>query len=135
MIRFQRLGDIGVDTGDVVCFSSEQCLKIAERLGIDFNTLIKGYGGLECNFNSDGCYDVCKVFAVQKDGETYDMVLIGGDIQNFHRFLNHDEPTIDEFVDSHPKSEEIGCGKDFKIEIFNEVFAEYRQQLLSKPKV
>jgi hypothetical protein len=133
IIRSKELGVISVDAGDVVCFSMDRCLDIAERLNMGVDSFIRNFSGVECNFGADGGYGVDKVIAVQKDGTTYDVVLIGGDIRNFRRFLTVFEPTFNEFMDSHPRSKEIGHGKDFNKDLFQEIAEEYHQRLLDKP--
>ncbi len=132
-IKSEELGVIAVDAGDVVCFSMDSCLDIAERLNVDVDTFIRNYRGVECNFRAEGGYGVDQVIAVQKDGSTCDMVLIGGDIKNLRRFLTDDEPTFREFMDSHPRNQEIGFGENFKKDIFIEISKEYSQQLLDNP--
>lgn len=132
-IKRRELGVISVDAGDVVCFSMDRCLDIAERLKLDVDTFIKRYDGVECDFRADGGYGVDQVTAVQDDGKTYDMVLIGGDVNHLRRFLTEDEKSFHEFMESHPRAKEIGSGQDFNHALFGEIAKEYHQQLLSKP--
>lgn len=132
-IKRKELGVISVDAGDVVCFSMDRCLDIAERLNMDVDTFIRRYGGVECDFRADGGYGVDKVTAVQDDGKTYDMVLIGADTARLRRFLTEDELNFHEFMEGHPRSGEIGSGEDFNHALFAEIAKEYHQKLISKP--
>jgi len=132
-IKRRELGVISVDAGDVVCFSMDRCLDIAERLKMDVDTFIQRYNGVECDFRADGGYGVDQVTAVQDDGKTYDMVMIGGDVTHLRRFLTEDEKSFHEFMESHPRAKEIGSGPDFNHALFGEIAKEYYQQLISKP--
>jgi hypothetical protein len=132
-IKRRELGVISVDAGDVVCFSMDRCLDIAERLKLDVDDFIKLYDGVECDFRADGGYGVDQVTAVQDDGETFDMVMIGGDVTRLRRFLNEDEGNFHEFIEAHPRSKEIGFGENFNHALFAEIAEEYHQKLLAKP--
>jgi hypothetical protein len=132
-IKSKELGVISVDAGDVVCLSMDCCLDIAKRLNMSVDNFIRNFRGVKCEFHSDGGYGVDKVTAVQQDGSTCDMVLIGGDTKNLRRFLNEDEQGFNEFMDSHPRNGEIGFGKEFNGELFAEIADEHRRQLLDNP--
>lgn len=129
-IKSKELGVISVDAGDVVCFSMDSCLDIAERLNMGVDSFIRQFSGVQCDFRSDGGYGVDKVTAVQQDGSTCDMVLIGGDIKHLRRFLHEGEQGFSEFMDSHPRSGEIGFGSEFNKELFAEIVNEHRQKML-----
>ena len=130
-IKSKELGIISVDAGDVVCFSMDRCLDIADRLNMSVDNFIKSFSGVNCEFHSDGGYGVDKVTAVRQDGSTCDMVLIGGDTKNFLRFLNEGEQELNEFIDSHPRLGEIGFGNEFNRVLFAEIVHEHRRQLLN----
>ena len=100
MIKSHELGVISVDAGDVICFSMDEVLRMAERQHMDVDDFISQHKGVECDFRSDGGYGVDKVIAVQQDGTTFDMVLIGGDVKNLRRFLLEEEPNFEEFVEA-----------------------------------
>lgn len=132
-IQSRELGVISVDAGDVVCFSMDEVLKMAERRNMDVDDFIKRHRGVECDFRADGGYGVDKVTAVQQDGKTYDMILMGGDTKNLRRFLLEGEPSFHEFMESHPRHGEIGHGEDFNHEVFSEISKEYHEKLVSNP--
>lgn len=131
-IKFKNLGSILVDVGDVVSFSFDSCMDIAEKLNMDVHKFIRTFSGVECDFRADGCYDVNKVAAVQNNGDTYDMVLIGGDIENFRRFLNDGEEEFSDFFKSHPRKSELGSGDNYNQDLFDQILEEYKQRLLNK---
>jgi hypothetical protein len=134
-IRRQCLGSLSVDTGDVVCFSSDAVLRIIEALGgtpEDLSAFVERFGGVGCGFHADGRYAVDRLVAVDDDGETRDVVVIGGEWKGFERFLREDEPTFDEFLDGHPRKAEVGTGKSFRPGIFRQLCDEYRQQVRGK---
>jgi len=132
-IKRRELGVISVDAGDVVCFSMDRCLEMAERLDMDVDTFIRRFEGVECDFRADGGYGVDQVIAVQDDGKTYDMVMIGGDVRHLRRFLNEGEQDFHEFMESHPRAGEIGGGENFDHALFADIAKEYHQQLIDKP--
>jgi len=132
-IKKQELGVISVDAGDVVCFSMDSCLRVAERLGMDVDAFIERYKGVECDFRADGGYGVDQVTAVQDDGKTYDMILIGGDAEHLRRFLKEGELSFHEFMESHPRRDEIGTGQDMNHALFGEIAKEYHDKLLADP--
>jgi hypothetical protein len=120
-----------VDTGDVVCFSSDDVLRILEALGgtvEDYNAFVARFGGIPCGFHADGRYPVDRLIAVADDGKTRDVVVIGGDWKRFQRFLRAEEPTLDEFLDGHPRKADIGTGEGFRLAVFRRLCAEYRRQ-------
>lgn len=132
-IKARELGVISVDAGDVICFSMDEVLNMAERQNMDVDDFIRRYRGVECDFRADGGYGVDKVTAVQQDGKTYDMILMGGDTKNLRRFLLEGEPNFHEFMENHPRNGEIGSGPAFNHEIFEEISKEYHEKLVSHP--
>ena len=132
-IKVEELGVISVDAGDVVCFSMDEVFAMAHAAHTDVNTYIKVHKGVQCDFRSDGGYGVDKVTAVQQDGKTFDMVLIGGDSKNLRRFLTEGEPSFDEFMDNHPRNAEVGSGDRFNHEVFALISKEYHEKLVSNP--
>jgi hypothetical protein len=131
--RSQRLGFLSVDTGDVVCFSSDDVLRIIEALGgttEDYSSFVERFDGIPCDFRADGRYSVDKLIAVANDGVIHDVVVIGGgDWKGFQRFLREEEPTLEEFLSGHPRKAEMGTGKSFRPGIFRQLCDEYRRQL------
>jgi len=132
-IKKRELGVISVDAGDVVCFSMDSCLRVAERLGLDVDAFIERYNGVECDFRADGGYGVDQVTAVQDDGKTYDMILIGGDAEHLRRFLKEGESSFHEFMENHPRRDEIGSGEEMNHALFGEIAKEYHDKLLADP--
>ena len=130
MIKNRELGRLLVDTGDVVCFSMDSVIRLAERLDISEDALIARYDGVECNFSSDGNYGVDTLTAINQDGSTHSVVMIGGKPDEFLRFLNEDEPTFSDFYTSHPRYPEVGKGENFNRQVFDEIIADYRKKLL-----
>lgn len=131
-IKARELGIISVDAGDVVCFSMDEVIRMAgdpDRV----DNFIKRHRGVECEFRADGGYGVDQVTAVQQDGTTFDMILIGGDSKNLRRFLLQDEPSFHEFMESHPRRHEIGHGPAFSHDVFAEISKEYHEKLVSNP--
>jgi len=127
-IKHRNLGVIPVvREGDVVCFSMEMCIELANRIRIDVDWLIHQYQGVKCEFQSDGGYSVTQVVAVQDDGSTFDVVLIGADIEHLERFLNEGEPTFHEFVNNHPRANEIGKDENFNGSLFHSIAYEHRR--------
>jgi hypothetical protein len=102
MIKNTEIGTIPVDTTDIVFFSMDSIVEIANKLGIDADTLIDFYDGLSCGFNSDGEYGVDRLTAVNDDGTTCSVIIIGNNSEQFVRFLNKEEPTFEEFYSSQP---------------------------------
>lgn len=131
-IKARELGVISVDAGDVVCFSMDEVIRMAGDVD-DVDRFIKRHKGVECDFRADGGYGVDQVTAVQQDGKTFDMILIGGDSKNLRRFLREDEPNFHEFFEAHPRVKEVGHGEDFNHEIFAEISKEYHEKLVSDP--
>jgi hypothetical protein len=134
-LRVRSLGSLSVDTGDVICFSSDAVLRMVEQLGgtvEDSEAFISRFQGVPCQFHADGRYAVDQLVAVANDGETYDVAVIGGNWKRFARFLGKDEPTFDEFLASHPDASRIGEDKQFKLRIFQRVCREYQELLTNK---
>lgn len=131
-IKVHELGVISVDAGDVVCFSMDEVIRMAGDVdGVD--NFIAKHRGIECNFRADGGYGVDQVTAVQQDGITFDMILIGGDTKNLRRFLTEDEQGFHEFYESHPRHAEVGYGDKFSHDVFAEISKDYRQKLMENP--
>ncbi len=111
-VRRNIIGHLAVNRGDVVCFSFDLVIKLAEQLGrgfgnkklesfddqySDLQDFIREYEGVLCQFNADGNYEVSSVSAISRQGESYDAVLIGapgGDIQ----FLTTNMLTYDDWA-------------------------------------
>lgn len=132
-IKSKEMGVISVDAGDVVCFSYDEVMNMASECGMGTEAFITQFNGVECGFAADGGYGVDKVTAVQQTGQTYDMILIGGDTRTLRRFLLEGEPNFSEFMENHPKQKEIGSGKDFNEGVFAEIAAEYHASILKHP--
>lgn len=130
-MRSSELGKITVDAGDIICFSIDDLMRLAEKLGVSEETLIQRYNGVKCNFGADGNYGVDSLTAVDVDGGTYPVVLIGGDPEKFLRFLGKNDPTFGEFYKNHPRYAEIGKGDNFNRELFDLIAAEYKAKLLA----
>lgn len=101
MIKNTEIGQISVDTTSIVFFSMDSINEIAVKLGIDSSTLIEFYDGVKCDFNSDGEYGIDRVTAVNDDGTTNSIIIIGNNCETFKRLLNDDEPTFEEFYKTH----------------------------------
>lgn len=129
-MRSNELGKIAVDAGDIVCFSMDSVMRLAEKLGVSEDTLIKRYDGVECGFGADGNYGVDSMTAVDVDGKTYSVVMIGGEPDKFLRFLGETDPTFNDFYKGHPRYAEVGKGEQFNRELFDSIAAEYRKKLL-----
>lgn len=111
-IREKELGVLSVDAGDVVCFSLDSFIKIAEKLkrgfankkldvhaqSADLDEFIKENDGILCEFHCDGGYGVSKVTAVGPDGNTYSAALIGGP-GGTKRLLAQGEEEFNEMLD------------------------------------
>ena len=110
----------------------EMCIALANRLRIDLDWLIEQYQGVKCEFQSDGGYSVTQVVAVQDDGSTFDVVLVGADIEHFNRFLDDDEPTFHEFMNNHPRAHEIGKDENFNGSLFHSIASEHRRLMQKK---
>jgi len=130
-MRNQELGKLSVDAGDVVCFSMDSVMRLAEKLGVSEDTLIQRYDGVECGFAADGNYGVDSLTAVDVDGRTYSVVLIGGAPEKFKRFLSEGDSTFHEFYTGHARYSEVGKGEQFNRNLFDAIAAEYRTKLIS----
>jgi len=133
--RITSLGTLSVDTGDVVCFSSDSVLRILRARGKDVNDyekFLEQFDGVPCQFAADGSYRLEKMIAVNRKGESCDMVVIGDGMRNFQRFLLTDEQTFTEFFEGHPLRERVGQGSAFRPRIFARIAKEYRQKLSKK---
>jgi len=130
MLRNKELGRVLVDAGDVVVFSMDQVMRLAEKLKIDESTLIARYEGVSCDFGADGTYGVDRLFAIDLQGKTYPVVMIGGEPDQFLRFLGHGEQTFHDFYEAHPRKAEVGQGETYNRAVFDEIAAEYRKKLL-----
>lgn len=131
--RLTSLGKLSVDTGDVVCFSSDSVLRILRALGKDVNNyeeFLQQFDGVPCQFAADGSYHVEKMTAVHQKGESCDLVVIGDGMRTFRRFLRPDEPTFTEFFEAHPLRERVGQGPMYRPRVFARIAKEYRQKLL-----
>ena len=54
--RRDSLGSLSVDTGDVVCFSSDDVLRIIEAIGAspdDYDAFLKRFDGITCGFHAE----------------------------------------------------------------------------------
>lgn len=131
-IKNRELGRVLVDAGDVVVFSMDAIMRLAERLKVSEDTLIQRYEGVSCQFGADGNYGVDRAFAVTQEGKTYPVVLIGAEPDKFKRFLEVDEQSFHDFYESHPRRAEVGQGDEFNRALFEEIAAEYRKVLLAK---
>jgi len=134
--KANELGRLLVDAGDVVCFSYDQVMRLAEKLGISDDALIRRFEGVACNFGADGNYGVDSLTAVTTDGKTHPVVMIGGDPETFLRFLGDDEQGFGEFYKAHPKYAQVGKGEQFNRELFDTIVKEHAAKLLAhgKPK-
>ena len=130
MIKNREIGRLLVDAGDVVCFSMDEVSRLAEKLGVSEDGLIARYKGVSCGFAADGNYGVDQLTAINTEGESYPVIMIGGDPEKFHRFLRDDEKDFNEFYKNHPRRAAIGTGKEFNHDLFEEVVQEYRDGLL-----
>ena len=128
-VKATELGRLLVDAGDVVCFSYDQVMRLAEKLGISDDALIRRYEGVACNFGADGNYGVDSLTAVTTEGKTHPVVMIGGDPETFLRFLHDGEQGFSEFYKSHPKYAQVGKGDQFNRAVFNEIVAEHAAKL------
>jgi hypothetical protein len=131
MIRSRELGKIIVDAGDIVCFSIDDLMRLAEKLGVSEETLIQRYNGVKCGFGADGNYGVDSLTAVNVDGGTYSVVMLGGDPEKFLRFLGKDDPTFTEFYKAHERYLEVGTGDQFNQDVFDLIAAEYKAKLVA----
>lgn len=129
-VKSKELGRVLVDAGDVVVFSMDQVMRLAERLKVDESTLIARYEGVSCDFGADGNYGVDRLFAITREGKTYPVVMIGGEPDKFLRFLGDGEQSFHDFYESHPRRAEVGEGEGFNRALFDEIAAEYRKRLL-----
>lgn len=130
MLKSREMGRLLVDAGDVVCFSMESIIRLAERLGVSEEALIARYEGVQCGIANDGNYGVDRLTAVNQNGVTHSVVMIGGNPDEFLRFLNDNEQTFHEFYESHARHSEVGTGENFNREVFNEISADYRKKIL-----
>ena len=132
MIKNRELGRVVVEAGDVVVFSMDQLLRLAEKLKIDENTLIALYEGIPCQFGANGTFGVDRLVAVTEEGKTYPVVMIGGEPDKFLRFLREGEQTFHDFYENHPKRGVVGEGETFNRAKFEEIAVEYRKKLLGE---
>ncbi len=133
--RVTPLGTLSVDTGDVVCFSSDSVVRMLQALGKDvhdYEEFLKEFEAVPCQFAADSLYRVEKVTVVNPKGESCDAVVIGHGLRNFERFLLVAEPTFDEFLKRHPLRKQIGQGSTFRPRIFARIAREYRPKLSEK---
>lgn len=130
-IKNRELGRVLVDAGDVVVFSMDAIMRLAERLKVSEDTLISRYEGVSCEFGADGTYGVDRLFAVNDEGKTYPVVMIGGEPDKFLRFLGTDEQSFHDFYENHSRKAEVGEGETFNRALFEEIAAEYRAKLLA----
>jgi hypothetical protein len=134
-LRARSLGSLTVDTGDVVCFSSDAILEMIKQLGgdvEDYEQFIERFGGVPCQFHCDGRYTVDQLIAVVDNGDTHNVTVVGGSWRRFARFLRNDEPTLDEYIARHPDQSKIGQGDNFKPRIFKRLCREHRALLIAK---
>lgn len=127
----EELGNLITDTGGIVCFSLENVIRLSKKLGISEDALIQRYEGVKCEFEDGGIYGVDILKAVNNDGSTHPVVMIGADPEKFIRFLGGDEQTFDDFYKSHHRYGEVGIGDQFNSELFEIIADEYRFQLLN----
>ena len=130
------LGTLSVDAGDVVCFSSDAVHRILRALGKDideYEEFLEEYDGVPCQFAADGSYRMEKLIAVSQKGESCEVVVIGGGMRTFQRFLFTDEPTFTEFFDGHALKEQVGEGATFRPRIFARIAKKYREKLSQEP--
>jgi hypothetical protein len=131
-IKYKELGRVLVDAGDVVVFSMNDIIRLAEHLKVNEDVLIALYEGVVCQFDADGTYGVDRLVAVTEEGKTYPVVMIGGEPDKFLRFLGEREQTFHDFYENHPRRAEVSDGETFNRALFEEIAAEYRRKLLGE---
>jgi len=135
-VKFLKLGKLVVDCGDVVCFSMDSVIGLAEECGYDITKLqefIKRWKGVECDLRSDGIYTVDRVTAVDQEGSTYSAIIIGADVPEIKRFLLTNEEEFSDFYKRHPKAVEVRKGKSFNRDLFSEINDEYVGAIMKNP--
>lgn len=120
MIKSKEIGRI--PGGDVVCVSKELFLEVSGHFGLDAEEFLATLGGV--SFNLPGVVKnvgVDLLTAVNKDGSTGWVVLVGADPGKFLRFLEEDEQEFREYWESRKNTQEL-----------KKVADEYRRKLLSR---
>lgn len=100
-MKTRQLGTIPVDAGDVVCFSMDRVLAMAEAAGYgeDVQEFIEDNRGVACALPGDGVYGVDQATAVDDKGKTYSVAVIGLP-DNARRLLDDGEQTFREWYDA-----------------------------------
>lgn len=139
-MRRVKLGTIDVDAGDCVVFSHDALLKIMRRCRVkepvaELFEFVEEFGGVNCDFASDGEYAVEAVDGVGPDGSTYNMALIGGPRGKIVRFLVDGEHDFNEYIAEHPDGGMVGFGPNFDRKKFASIMAEFKERNLRPNKL
>lgn len=126
---FRELGRLKTDTGDLVAFSTDAIEDIARRLDDTPDNLIDSHNGVRLEFHADGVYGIDQAIAVNDDGKTTSVVIVGADPERFTRLLRVGEPNFREFYESHPAASLVGRGERFDRDAFAQIASEYRTLL------
>jgi len=124
MIKTTEIGGLIANHEELVFFSLDDVIQIANRLKIPVDELVDTFNGVQFPAPSVG-YSVNKCHVIDNDGEVHDVALIGADPEKFVRFLKMDEPSFEEFLKAHPDYCIMGEGKFFNEEVHDEIRAEY----------
>ena len=131
MYYTKQIGELSAKQ-DLVVFSKEQVSQMAIDNNVSEQEFIEQYKGVVCDNIELKNFNVDSILAVNEAGNTYDVVMIGLDQENFVRFLGSDEPSFGEFLQKHPLFPEIKWDEslDRNQEIFDQIVQEYKKKNL-----
>lgn len=127
-----RSRELGTSSADVVCFSANNLQRLADRLGVTFDALVHHYDGVSCGLGDEGYFGIDLMTAIDVDGNTNSVVMIGGRPNTFKRFLEETDQSFDEFYHAHPRYAEVGKDEQFNWELFGLISSQHRATLLMK---
>ena len=133
MFKSKNLGNIAGDDS-IVIFTREQVSEIAGYLNCTDEELIQEHDGVVCRNLELNTFEVTSMVAVQNDGNTQTVAVIGIDQSKFVRFLDETEQEFAEFLQAHPLFPELKFEEppETNDEIFSQIADEYRQQNVEK---
>ena len=124
-MRNRELGRLVVDAGPIVCFSKENIASIAKKLGIAYDKFIQHFEGIECELPGNNTYGVYAMHQLSEDGTPFPVLMLGGNPEDFTRFLQETEPTFAEFLRANARYAEVSNGR-YDQDVFDEIVTEYK---------
>jgi len=107
-VRVTEVNLLASGDGNLVLFDSTRLKQALEVLGIDIDEFIDDAQGVKAKIDNSGALGVDKVYAVSRDGNVYDCMIVGApEPATFERMLRDDELTPPVFNQKMRSSDEL----------------------------